>query len=197
MSKKLVIVVLFAILAIVFTGCATEAYSEDYVAACYDVGGLMGPDGCVIQSDDSVPPKGDPAPVQPTQASTDREPASGCEERAKAKGIPADVIDIVCEGSLGQVSPQLPSGTRVSFGSITFDCQDTVWVLEDFTVPAIASYAFSYENGTQNLLDAPFMVGSELGYAADCETRVPFKVCYNTTDEGCQLPPEVKLFPTQ
>ncbi len=44
------IVVLFVVLALCLSACclAKKDFSEDYVAACYDIGGLMASDGCQI-----------------------------------------------------------------------------------------------------------------------------------------------------
>lgn len=122
-----------------------------------------------------------------------------CLYKAGSLGLPQDVASFVCKGTEGQVSERLTSGTIVPFGTITFDCQDTVWVLEDFSVPQTANYSFSYVGAEKNLLLSPFLLGTELGYASDCKTRVPFSVCYNTTDEGCELPAgvETEVFPTK
>jgi hypothetical protein len=51
---------------------------------------------------------------------------------------------------------------KSTFGTITFDCESRVWVLKELYSSFIASYAFSYENAERNLLNAPFLVGSEL-----------------------------------
>lgn len=121
-----------------------------------------------------------------------------CLYQAGKLGLPTDIANTVCNGSEGQVSEQLTSGTKVPFGTITFDCESRVWVLKNFTVPSVASYAFNYKNAERNLLNAPFLVGSELGWSKDCkENNVPFVVCYNTTDDGCKLPESVNLFPTK
>ncbi len=121
-----------------------------------------------------------------------------CLYQAGKLGLPTDIANTVCNGSEGQVSEQLKPGTKVPFGTITFDCESRVWILRNFTVPSIASYAFNYVNAERNLLSAPFLVGSELGWSKDCkENNVPFVVCYNTTDDGCKLPENVNLFPTK
>lgn len=121
-----------------------------------------------------------------------------CLYTAGTLGLPEDVATYVCNGTEGKVSERLESGSKVPFGTITFDCQDTVWVLKDFTVPPFANYSFSYQNAERNLLNAPFLVGSELGWSSDCtQNNVPFKACYNTTDSGCELPSGADLFPTK
>jgi hypothetical protein len=134
----------------------------------------------------------------PSSVTSYTQQQDSCLYQAGKLGLPTDIANTVCNGSEGQVSEQLPSGTKVPFGTITFDCESRVWVLKNFTVPSIASYAFSYENAERNLLNAPFLVGSELGWSKDCkENNVPFVVCYNTTDDGCKLPESVNLFPTK
>jgi hypothetical protein len=62
----------------------------------------------------------------------------------------------------------------------------------DWKVPSTANYSFSYENAEKNFFDAPFVVGSELGYAKD-GTRVPFKICWEVESENCKLPKGVKI----
>lgn len=120
-------------------------------------------------------------------------PASDCEARAKEIGAPANIVSAICGATPGTngVSLRLPVGTKVKIGTITFDAENRVWFLQDFTVPQMASYAFEYAGAEQALFDAPFVVGSELGYGANGE-RVPFKICFDT--EGECAPP-VNLFP--
>jgi len=134
----------------------------------------------------------------PSSVTSYTQQQDSCLYQAGKLGIPTDIANTVCNGSEGKVSEQLPSGTKVPFGTITFDCESRVWVLKNFTVPSVASYAFNYVNAERNLLSAPFLVGSELGWSKDCkENNVPFVVCYNTTDDGCKLPESVNLFPTK
>ena len=110
--------------------------------------------------------------------------------------LPTDIANYVCDGTFGSVSLQLQSGTFVPFGTFTMDAESRVWILSDFTVPSIANYSFDYTNARRNLLQAPFLVGSELGWEG--QERVPFTVCYNFEGD-CFLPDEIvsQLFPTK
>ena len=123
-------------------------------------------------------------------------PASDCVKRAEEIGAPKDVVSAICDATPGGngVSMRLPVGTVVKIGTITFDAEDRVWFLQGFTTPLMANYAFEYAGAETALFDAPFVVGSELGWGKD-GTRVPFKVCWDTTSEGC-IPP-TELFPTK
>ncbi len=56
------IIVVLAILAIVLTACAKVEFSTDYTKACYDIGGLMGPQGCQAPTCAAVQ-----APVTPVE----------------------------------------------------------------------------------------------------------------------------------
>lgn len=119
-----------------------------------------------------------------------------CLYEAGRLGFPSEIASKICNGTTGNVSLQLQSGTFVPFGTFTMDAESRVWILSDFTVPAVANYSFSYENAERNLLQAPFILGSELGWKG--QERVPFTVCYNFEGE-CSLPNEVvaQLFPTK
>lgn len=196
--KKILFVAI--LLALVLTACGSKedvdnpGYSYEYQEACYDIGGFMGRDGCVIQQQVVDAPKSDviseSVAENPVQA-----PASDCIKRAEELGAPADMVSAICDAlpSGNGVSQRLPVGTQVAIGSITFDNEDRVWFLQDFTTPAMANYAFSYEGSEQSLFDAPFATGTELGYGKD-GTRVPFTICWDVTSEGC-IPP-ADLFPT-
>lgn len=122
-------------------------------------------------------------------------PASDCIKQAEQLGAPEDLVSAICEATpLGNgVSLRLKVGTVVKIGTITFDAEDRVWILQDFTVPQMASYAFEYAGSERSIFDAPFVLGSELGWAKD-GSRVPFKFCFNT--EGDCTPP-TQLFPTK
>lgn len=119
-----------------------------------------------------------------------------CLYEAGRLGFPSEIASKICNGTTGNVSLQLQSGTFVPFGTFTMDAESRVWILSDFTVPAVANYSFSYENAERNLLKAPFVLGSELGWKGT--ERVPFMVCYDFKGE-CSLPDEVvsQLFPTK
>jgi hypothetical protein len=127
---------------------------------------------------------------------TDEKVSDTCLFDAGKLGLLKDVANHVCNGKWGAVSPQLPSGTYVPFGTFTMDAEHRVWVLFDFTVPNVANYSFDYTDAERNLLQAPFLIGSELGWQG--EERVPFTVCYDFEGE-CSLPENIiaEVFPTQ
>lgn len=122
--------------------------------------------------------------------------STDCYVRAAKLGAPDDAVKAICDAVPGTdgVSQRLTSGTKVSIGSITFDSEYRVWFLEGFTVPATASYAFEYKGAERQLFEAPFVLGTELGYGKNGE-RVPFSICWDTTSDGC-VPP-TNLFPTK
>lgn len=115
-----------------------------------------------------------------------------CEVKLARMGAPDGTITAICSGSYGTVSQRLTSGTFVPIGSLTFDNEYRVWFLTNWKVPATANYSFSYENAEKNFFDAPFVIGSELGYAKD-GTRVPFKICWETESKDCKIPKGVKI----
>jgi hypothetical protein len=193
MKKIFVVLVL---LALALSACTSKkeapAYSSDYEQACFDMGGLMGPNGCVLQVADAPPAPADSPQVEsPVSA-----PASDCVKRAEEIGAPKDIVSAICDAtpSGNGVSLRLPVGTLVEIGTITFDAEDRVWFLQNFTTPSMANYAFEYKGSEQSLFNAPFVVGSELGYGKD-GTRVPFRICWDVTSDGC-IPP-ADLFPTK
>lgn len=185
--KKIWLVAIVMVFAL--TACGSKeatVYSSEYEQACFDLGGLMGKTGCVqaaFTQDSSV--------QNPVSA-----PASDCLKRAEQIGAPKEIASAICEAtpSGNGVSKRLPVGTKVQIGTITFDGEDRVWILQGFTTPLMANYAFEYAGAETSLFDAPFIVGSELGWGKD-GTRVPFKICWDTTSEGCVPPTE--LFPTK
>lgn len=134
--------------------------------------------------------------VCPTEVTPRTEVSDNCLFDAGQLDLPKDVANYVCDGKWGEVSLQLQSGKSVPFGTFTMDAEHRVWILFDFTVPPTANYSFSYENSERNLLKAPFLVGSELGWKG--EERVPFTVCHDFQGE-CFLPENIvaELFPTQ
>ena len=97
----------------------------------------------------------------PSSVTSYTQQQDSCLYQAGKLGIPTDIANTVCNGSEGKVSEQLPSGTKVPFGTITFDCESRVWVLKNFTVPSITGYACSYENGEGHWLNARFYVGGD------------------------------------
>ncbi len=135
------------------------------------------------------PPVSNPIVQNPVTA-----PNSDCQKQAEQIGAPKEVVSAICDTAPtgNGVSTRLTAGTKVEFGTITFDAEDRVWILQDFTVPPMANYAFEYAGAQRAILEAPFVVGSELGWAKD-GSRVPFKICFNV--EGECTPP-ANLFPT-
>ncbi len=184
--KKNIALVVFLVGALLVSGCGVltskSGFTDDYIQSCYDLGGLMSKDGCVLCGGSNCGNKNSPA------ENTD----ISCEVELARMGAPDGTIEAICSGSYGTVSERLTSGTYVQIGSLTFDAEDTVWFLMDWKVPSTANYSFSYENAEKNFFDAPFVVGSELGYAKD-GTRVPFKICWEVESENCKLPKGVKI----
>jgi len=130
-------------------------------------------------------------------------PASefNCKAAAEAIKAPPEMVRALCvPAGTGSVSDRLPVGTEVTIGTITFDAEDRVWVLQNFVTPSMANYSFEYSGAELRLFEAPFVLGSELGWADD-GSRVPFRICWNTEGD-CQLPagPDgnpIELFPTK
>jgi hypothetical protein len=130
-----------------------------------------------------------------TDALLIKEAYDNCKVKAEAIGAPPEMVKAICiPAGTGSVSDRLPVGTEVKIGTITFDAEDRVWVLQNFVTPKMANYSFEYIGAEMKLFEAPFVVGSELGWADD-GTRVPFKICWDVTSVGC-LPP-ADLFPTK
>ena len=123
-----------------------------------------------------------------------------CKAAAEAIKAPPEMVRAICvPAGTGSVSDRLPVGTKVAIGTITFDAEDRVWVLQNFVTPSMANYSFEYKGAELKLFKAPFVLGSELGWADD-GSRVPFRICWNTEGD-CQLPagPDgnpIELFPT-
>ncbi|NLZ24379.1 hypothetical protein GX888_01345, partial [Candidatus Dojkabacteria bacterium] len=62
--KKIFVLVFVLALALSVTACTSkEGFSKDYVKACYDVGGLMAPNGCQIPTCPACPECPDVEPV--------------------------------------------------------------------------------------------------------------------------------------
>jgi len=122
--------------------------------------------------------------------------ADTCLYDAGKLNFPTNIATYVCNGTTGDVSLQLQSGTQVPFGTYTRDNEWRVWILTGFTVPQSANYSFSYQGAERQLLKAPFVLGSELGWK-DGE-RVPFQICYNFEGD-CSLPADIvsELFPPE
>ncbi|MGI6484535.1 MAG: hypothetical protein ACOX0R_02850 [Candidatus Dojkabacteria bacterium] len=99
-------------------------------------------------------------------------------------------------------------GTIIPYGTITFDLEDRVWILENFRVPSVANYNTAYIisgehtvydpvtkeryniqtdiSNPANIFLSPFWMQTELGWLKDY-SRVDFKVCYNFKGD-CALP---------
>lgn len=114
-----------------------------------------------------------------------------CIERAKAIGAPVGsaICNIV---TVNKPAERVQTGSKVSFGSITFDAETRVWILENFTVPAFANYSFDYSGRESYILDAPFAVGAEKNPV----NGKNFNICWNIEGD-CALPEGVNLFPTK
>ena len=160
------------------------------IAGILVVRNLNNPQPVIVQQSPAI------NPVNPVVANPVSAPASDCTNRAKEIGAPEEVVSAICDAVPGGngVSMRLPVGTKVTIGIITFDAEDRVWFLQGFTTPLMANYAFEYAGAETALFDAPFVVGSELGWGKD-GTRVPFKICWDVTSDGC-IPP-TELFPTK
>lgn len=78
------------------------------------------------------------------------------------------------------------SGDIVPIGTITFDNEYRVWILEGFIVPSVANYSFSYPS-YDAISSAPFFNGAELS-----PTGKEFRICYDVTGE-CEPPVEIKF----
>lgn len=112
-----------------------------------------------------------------------------CEDRAKL--INAPIGSSICKAPVsGTPAMRAQSGSQITFGTITFDAETRVWILEKFVVPSFASYAFDYNGREQNVLDAPFVVGSEKN-PVDGQN---FKICWDTTSDGCVPPTVIEFF---
>lgn len=142
---------------------------------------------CVCETVNTVPIVPEVVPAEESEFN--------CKAAAEAIGAPPVMVRALCvPAGTGSVSDRLPVGTEVAIGTITFDAEDRVWVLQNFVTPAMANYSFEYTGAELKLFKAPFVLGSELGWAAD-GTRVPFTICWDVTSDGCVPPTE--LFPTK
>ena len=184
--KKILVVLL--VVLVLSTSCSVidskDEFSDDYTEACFDLGGLMGKDGCVPSGNIC---NGDKTPVAESPAVDNT-----CEVKLTNMGAPAKTIAAICNGTNGTVSQRLTSGTYVPIGSLTFDNEYRVWFLTDWKVPTRANYSFSYKDAEKNFFDAPFVIGSELGYGLNGE-RVPFKVCWDVTSQDCQISDDIVI----
>ena len=136
-----------------------------------------------IVVDREAAPKIDDPQVKPVVV----EPS--CLDRAKL--IDAPIGSSICKEPVsGSPALRVESGSQVVFGTITFDSETRVWILERFIVPSYANYSFDYNGREQNVLDAPFVVGSEKN-PVDGEN---FQICWETESEGCIPPTKIEFF---
>ena len=181
--KKILFVVI--VLTLSLSACSpkenvsTNIYSTEYQQACYDIGGLMGKDGCVLLKDNEVK-------VEETKVDDSPDP---CLVQAEALNFPKELSEYVCAGSYGNgaIGP-LSSGTEVSFGTITVDNASSVWILQNFIVPNWSNYSFEFFGTEKNIFGAPFLNGNKECFNPDTGKRTEVcKVCFNTTSPGCEL----------
>lgn len=113
-----------------------------------------------------------------------------CFERATLIGAP--VGSNVCKAPVsGAPAAPVQAGSHVGFGTITFDAETRVWILENFIVPStFASYSYDYTGREQNVLDAPFVTGGQLSPV----NQQPFNICWDTTSNGCVPPTVIEFF---
>lgn len=190
-----VTVVLVILLALGLSSCSDKKeaiveYSKDYQESCFDVGGLMGPNGCVLTTCTECPIC---EITEDTEAEAKVIPVveGNCVERAKLLGAP--VGSAVCTAvTLDKPAIRVQTGSKVAFGTITFDAETRVWILENFTVPSFANYSYDYTGRESYVLDAPFAVGAEKNPV----NGKNFDICWNIEGD-CALPEGVNLFPTK
>ena len=113
-----------------------------------------------------------------------------CFERATLIGAP--VGSNVCKAPLsGAPAQPVQAGSRVGFGSITFDSETRVWILENFIVPSTsANYSYDYTGREQNVLDAPFVTGGQVSPV----NQQPFNICWDVTSDGCVPPAAIEFY---
>ncbi len=210
MKKKLpflllsVLVVVLA-LGLILVGCdsTTEAETvqkvsvpseqEIYAQICWENDGfLVGPDNCVLPKEEGQCPECPEYPVAvdvapPIEASA----SADCLTRAKDIGAP--IGSPICNAPVsGAPAQRMESGDKIGFGTITFDAETRVWILEKFIVPSYANYSYDYTGREFNVLDAPFVVGSELNPV----NGEMFTICWDVVSEGCVPPTLIEFFPT-
>ena len=113
-----------------------------------------------------------------------------CVAKATTAGDPNKGSSICKDQTSSDPVARMQSGSKIAFGSITFDAESRVWILSNFVVPASSSYAFDYSGREQKILDAPFVVGSEMSPV----TGKPFEICWDTTSNGCVPPVKIEFF---
>ena len=206
--KKMLVLVFVLALALSLTACGSKevgnvqeisvpSEQEFFAQICWENNGtLAGPDNCVLPKEEVECTEAEVIYL-PAEEETvgEQNVSSDCLFEAGSLGLPKDIANYVCDGVRGEVSDQLKTCVFVPFGTFTMDAEWRVWVLYDFTVPHVANYSFDYTDAERNLLQAPFLIGSESGWQG--EERVPFTVCYDFEGE-CSLGEGIisQLFPT-
>lgn len=196
--KKLFLLGIVLVLALTACGSKEEApaYSSEYEQACFDIGGLMGRDGCVTQTQQVVDAPDSEVISEPVAEDPVFAPVDDCGKRAEALEFPQDLVDFVCSGTYGSgAGQQLPSGTKVVFGTITIDNATAVWILRNFVVPNYANYAFEFGGTEKNIFEAPFLNGKKECFNQETGERTELcKVCFETESPGCEL--DIEFFST-
>lgn len=150
-------------------------------------GWAFGPDKTATSApataETQVPAVSNPA-VQPVVVTS-----SDCLDRAAKLGAP--INSAICTApTSGLPAMQVKSGSQVVFGTITFDSETRVWILQKFVVPSYANYSFDYSGREQSVLNAPFATGSELSPV----NNKPFTICWDVTSNGCVPPTKIEFF---
>lgn len=114
--------------------------------------------------------------------------SASCQTAAQKIGAP--IGSPICNKPVSD-APVLraTSGSKIDFGTITFDSETRVWILQNFVVPTAASYSFDYAGREQNVLSAPFVVGSEKNPV----NGENFRICWNTEGD-CTPPVAIEFF---
>ncbi|MDD4382071.1 MAG: hypothetical protein PHE21_01860 [Candidatus Dojkabacteria bacterium] len=130
--------------------------------------------------------------IEAEEKVVEAEEGDQCFVQAESLGIPTDIATYICTmPQNNQKAPeQMPSKSKVTFGSITFDSETRVWVLRNFIVPNQANYTFDHSGRERRILGAGFYTGSELSPV----NGDMFKVCYDTTSDGCIPPYSIEFF---
>lgn len=114
---------------------------------------------------------------------------STCIEKASKIGAP--IGSSICKPpTSSEPAKRMTSGQKIAFGTFTVDAETRVWILENFIVPNQANYSYDYTGREQNVLNAPFVFGSELNPV----NGEPFKICFDTISEGCIPTVDLKFY---
>lgn len=114
--------------------------------------------------------------------------AASCQEAASKIGAP--IGSSICNKPLsGAPAARAQAGSEIAFGTITFDSETRVWILQNFVVPTSSNYSFDYTGREQNVLTAPFVVGAEKNPV----NGENFSICWNTEGD-CTPPVAIEFF---